>query len=122
MRSKSTNKAVPLLMTICLVLMLLPRIVMPIIAATPGTYNAGDIAVINRIIANNGLNWTTADPADGSYVPGGWTGIVWSDDNTDKRILELDVSGKNLAGTLDVAGLTDLNLLNCRDNRLTALA
>ena len=40
------------------------------------TYNPGDIAVINAIIDNNGLNWTKANPADGSYVPADWTGVT----------------------------------------------
>jgi len=45
--------------------------------AVPGTYNPGDIAVINNIIANNGLNWTPA-PTDGSSVPADWGGGIWS--------------------------------------------
>ena len=38
---------------------------------TAQTYDPGDIAVINNIIENNGLDWAKA-PEDGSYVPRGW--------------------------------------------------
>jgi len=89
--------------------------------AQPGTYNAGDIAVINSIIANNGLNWTPANPADGSYIPDDWYGLEWTSDITNKRIFELYVEGKNLNGTLDVSGLEKLENLDCLNNQLTAI-
>ncbi|MDR0872370.1 MAG: hypothetical protein LBN27_02735, partial [Prevotellaceae bacterium] len=94
---------------------------------TAPVYNPGDIAVINAIIDNNGLNWTKANPADGSYVPADWkngfgqTGVFWSDDAENKRVTELDVQEKNLTGTLDVTGLTAMDVLRCNNNQLTAL-
>jgi len=88
--------------------------------AQPGTYNAGDIAVINNIIANNGLDWTPA-PTDGSSIPADWTGCSWTSDASNKRITYLDVFSKFLNGTLNVSGLNNLQYLSCYYNQLTEL-
>ncbi|MDR2145794.1 MAG: hypothetical protein LBE91_04970 [Tannerella sp.] len=91
-------------------------------AHVPGqTYNPGDIAVINAVIDNNGLQWTKAEPADGSFAPADWTGVTWSDDETGKRITGLDVNTQSLTDELDVTGLTALTYLNCGDNQLASL-
>ena len=90
-----------------------------IINAAP-VYNPGDIAVINAIIDNNGLNWTKA-PEDGSAIPVGWTGIIWSDDPIDKRITRLDLYANGLSGEVDVSGLTEMEWLDCGCNELTML-
>ena len=102
----------------------------PSLAADP-VYNPGDIAVINAIIDNNGLNWTKADPADGSYVPSDWplnwgyptsgSGINWSGDATNKRIVELYINIQSLTGTLNVSGLANLQILSCSNDALTGL-
>ena len=92
----------------------------PSLAADP-TYNPGDIAVINAIITNNGLNWTKANPADGSYVPSDWSGVTWSSGAMNRRITELDIYNKGLTGTLNVSGLTKLQSLFCEYNKLTKL-
>jgi|GEM_PF-6237155 len=84
-------------------------------------YNADDIAVINAIIKDNGLNWTPANPADGSAVPADWTGVTWSNDDMNKRITELYIPGENLTGTLNVSDLYSLEWLNCGNNKLSAL-
>jgi len=98
--------------------------------ASPQLYNPDDIAVINAIIANNGLNWTPADPADGSYCPADWEqnmtstppeGVKWSGDETNKRIEGLHVQNKFLTGALNVSGLTNLLRLVCSDNSLSSL-
>ncbi|MCL1943832.1 MAG: hypothetical protein FWF54_09840 [Candidatus Azobacteroides sp.] len=87
----------------------------------PGIYHPGDIAVINAIIDNNGLQLTKA-PADGSSLPSEWIGVtVWSNDGIDKRITDLDISSQSLTGTLDVSELINLQALNCYNNGLTAL-
>ncbi|MDR1422753.1 MAG: hypothetical protein LBI64_07840, partial [Coriobacteriales bacterium] len=93
-----------------------------------GDYNAGDIAVINAIIDNNGLQWTKASPADGSFIPADWwpetsagPGITWSEDATDKRIRILRIYSQNLTGTLNVSGLAELINLNCLNNQLTGV-
>jgi len=111
------------------------------LAAAPGTYNAGDISVINDIIANNGLYWTPANPADGSYVPSDWVAAIWSQDATNRRIIQLNPWNGRLTGTLDVSGLSglqtlhigrcqlkalselppELTFLDCWDNQLTSL-
>jgi len=85
------------------------------------TYHAGDIVVINSIIDNNGLKWTKANPADGSYVPADWTGIEWSGDVTDKYVGGLNIQDQSpeLTGVLDVSGLSNLYYLYCSSNQLT---
>ena len=99
-------------------------------AQIPARYNAGDMAVINAIIENNGLKWTKAEPADGNFTPEDWTGIKWSDDDSNRRIVQLiiqsasfgeDIEEGTLTGTLDVSKLTDLQYLDCSNNRLTSL-
>jgi len=87
-------------------------------------YNVGDITVINNIIANNGLNWTPANPADGSYIPADWDDeeyCVWTSDLSNKRITELKLNWQDLTDTLDVSGLVNLQYLGCAGNQLTAL-
>ena len=91
------------------------------VMATAGDFNTGDIAVINAIIDNNGLGWTKDNVADGDTIPVDWTGVIWSADNTNKRITSLNIGNKNLTGTLDVSGLSALTDLACNDNQLTAL-
>jgi len=93
----------------------------------PGTatddpkYYPGDIAVINAMIDNNGLPWTKAVPADGSYVPGDWNGIGWDYQTKPLRIQKLYLTGLSLTGSLDVSGLTNLYEIHCYYNSLTAL-
>jgi len=96
--------------------------------STTPIYNPGDIAVINAIIDNNGLQWTKADPADGSYVPDDWTysiqsgqGIRWTNDEFNKRIQMLYINQQSLYGSLNVSELTNLFILMCQDNNLTSL-
>ena len=89
------------------------------------TYNPGDIAVINNIIANNGLNWTPCTDPSGYSAPGWPTmgGVTWSSDATNKRITHLMIVSQSpkLTGTLDVGGLTNLSELFCHGNSLSAL-
>jgi len=84
-------------------------------------YYPDDVAAINKIIAANGLQWTMADPADGTYVPADWSGIVWTDDTCNKRISQLDLEGEALTGILDVTRLSELTGLICNGNRLSGL-
>ncbi|MCL2141256.1 MAG: Ig-like domain-containing protein [Methanimicrococcus sp.] len=112
--------------------------------AAPGDYNTSDVAVINNIIATNGLNWTPA-PTNGSTIPSDWVGVAWSDgsnitrtnktsllrNNTttkfntsslnNHRIVILDLGSENLNGSLNVTGLTMLEEMYCDDNNLTSL-
>ncbi|MDR2231661.1 MAG: InlB B-repeat-containing protein [Tannerella sp.] len=81
-------------------------------------YSAADIAVINEIIEENGLDWPKAT---GNVPPPEWTGITWSSGSTGKRILSLDLSREALKDTLNVSGLTELQTLNCYNNNLTGL-
>lgn len=88
-----------------------------------GDYNAGDIEAVNDIIDNNGLSWTPAVPADGSYVPSGWTGVTWSgsDGDTDRRMIKLNLSPMGLHGILDVSGMTELTELICSYDDLSGI-
>ena len=79
-------------------------------------YNPGDIAVINALIAATGLGWNPTLPADGSWVHASWTGVTWSADAVNKRIIRLDVHTKFLTGSADVSGLTALVELRCHNN------
>jgi len=94
----------------CLLLLLIFAI---LIAAMPmaSAYNSGDVNVINNI---NGLN-LGSDPSK-------WDAdiVKWSGDSS-PRIIELNISGKGLAGNLNLAGLDKLEYLDCSDNQLTNL-
>ena len=129
MTLKKASKITALFMVVCLILVIIPFPAAPALAAEPGTYNSGDIAVINDIIANNGLNWTTADPADGSYVPEDWGyelpvmayKVLWSEDDFDKRIIGLSFESDDMFGDLDLRDLTELTDLVCSGSQLTSL-
>ena len=92
------------------------------VQSAPGYFNTGDIAVINAMIDNNGLNWTKA-PADGSFVPYDWQGLWWwSDNDTNYRIISMLMqSSQPLTGDLDLTGLTRLKFLDCSGYKLTSL-
>jgi len=122
------------LLILVLVLALLPLVACEMKEVTT-TYNPGDIAVINKIIDKNGLNWEKATPADGSYVPESWAGnlaeeysagidyfgIEWSVDEINKRITTLYISDLGLTGKLDVTGLTALKWFWCDGNQLAEI-
>jgi len=97
-----------------------------IVVGTPGTYNTGDIAFINSLIADKGLSWTPA-PADGSAVPADWidaggsAGTRWSADATNKRVIELRLHSMGIAGALNVSALSTLTDLTVNDNYLTSV-
>ena len=112
-----TKNLLPILFMVCVALTLMSTTAL----AAPGDYNTGDIAVINDIIDNNNLSWTKASPADGSYAPSDWVGVIWSSDATNKRIAELYIRSSNLEGDLDVSGLSALKQLECGRNDLTSL-
>jgi len=93
----------------------------PAVHTVAQKYNKGDIAVINAIIDVNKLSWTPVAPVDGTYVDTSWSGVIWSEEETNRRIVTLFVDDKSLEGTLDVSGLTSLEWLSCNDNALTAI-
>ncbi len=89
--------------------------------AAPGDYNKDDIAVINGIIDNNGLNLPKA-PDDGSDAPPEWVEkVIWSDAEPGKRIIELNLKDCNLTGDLNLNALEELEKLNCGTNNLASL-
>lgn len=120
MKIKYNKTPVFLLLTACLLLGVIPLLLSSGLAAEE-LFNPGDIDVINSIIDNCGLDWTKADPADGSDIPADWTGAEWSEDAVSKRITGLDISGKSLTGTLDMSGLISLVNLKCNNNDLTEI-
>ncbi|MCL1896161.1 MAG: InlB B-repeat-containing protein [Clostridiales bacterium] len=81
----------------------------------------GDLAVINKIIKDNGLDWWEPAPTDGSRVEIDWPGVAWSDAKTGKRVVGLDVTDYDLEGDLDVSGLSELTHLYCWENRFESI-
>ncbi len=89
-----------------------------------GTYNADDIAAINKIIT---INWSGSGatpelaPDDGSSVPDGWGFVEWSDDPTDKRVTKLDLVDRDMTISLDLSDLTALEELDLAYNNFTEI-
>ncbi len=76
-------------------------------------YHDGDVAVVNNIIDNNGLQAT-------KDAPESWDFAVW-DENEPKRVVVLDLNNKNLSGTIDLWNLKSLVQFNCDNNHLTEI-
>ena len=83
-----------------------------------GEYNAGDVAVINSMIDNNGLAWTKA-PADGSSVPDDWVGVSWT--GTPKRIYSIILNNQGMTGAMVISDCTALFDFDLAFNGLTSL-
>ncbi|MDR2486738.1 MAG: InlB B-repeat-containing protein [Clostridiales Family XIII bacterium] len=93
------------------------------LAPAQNTYDAGDIAVINKIIADNGLSWDPImDIEADTSIPSNWNSVEWSTESTGKRITKLSFSYTySLEGTLDVSQLSELTWLDCYSNKLTGI-
>jgi hypothetical protein len=76
-------------------------------------YDPADVAVINALIANNGLDATPDAPES-------WTFASWSVDYP-KQIKYLNLYNKGLYGVASFAGLTRLIRLYCNNNSITGL-
>jgi len=123
MQKRISVKISAVILAVVMVLGMTPGVMLISKASPPGTYNTGDIAVINALVANNGLGSALA-PADGSSVPSGWNNtIIWSNSVSDKRVKEIwsNHNYVGLTGTLDVSGLSNLEQLSCYSNNLTGL-
>lgn len=119
---KTRNFGVPARQVVAsLALVIMISLAMPGAAQSPSLYHAGDIAVINAIIYNNGLRWEKAPADSSSALPKDWNQLRWSNDANDKRITALDLKAKSLSGVLDVSGLSELQYLVCSDNQLSSL-
>jgi hypothetical protein len=91
-------------------------------APLPIIYNPDDIAVINKLIANNGLGWTATFPADGTVVDPSWSpGVTWSSVATNKRIVSINFSATTLSGAVNLSPLDELEWLNCSGKNITSL-
>ena len=77
------------------------------------TYAPADVAVINALIANNGLKATPSDPAS-------WSFAIWNN-ATPRQITELKLNHSNLSGAASFSGLSQLKALFCDNNNLTEL-
>ena len=77
------------------------------------TYDPTNVAVINALIANNGLNATPDDPET-------WDFAVWNNE-TPKQINGLYLVQKNLTGAISFEGLNSLKTLHCWGNNLTKI-
>jgi endoglucanase len=89
-----------------------------------GDYHPGDVAVINALIDNNGLDWTRDAPAswpvldnEGYLVP---AGVVWNNESP-ARIVTLQLMDKNLTGTASFSGLEKLEELECTSTGLSGI-
>ena len=79
------------------------------------TYYAGDVAVINRMIAEHGLVASANSPST-------WRSFVeWTIVGNAYRITSLGRFVSNLTGNLNLTELTELQYLNIRENKLTSL-
>ncbi|MDR1800526.1 MAG: hypothetical protein LBQ95_01580 [Lachnospiraceae bacterium] len=95
-------------------------------------YNSGDIAFINALIDNNGLSWDKA-PSDGTSIPSSWdwtffsdnvspmTGVIWSNDGGNKRIVKLALCRSKISGEVDFGALGELTSLYASENSITSI-
>jgi Leucine-rich repeat (LRR) protein len=86
--------------------------------AAPGDYNPGDIAVINDLIDNNGLNLPECPYVNGDVSPtwmrNNWPGVTWTNTSgAGARIIELNIPGGSLQGVLELNNLSNLIRLDC---------
>lgn len=77
-------------------------------------YDLNDVAIINNIIEDTGMAYQTNRPDQ-------WDFVVWKEKDNVKRATELQLSNKGMTGALDITGLTELVVLDCSHNQLTAL-
>jgi len=77
-------------------------------------YHPADVAVINALIENNGLNEKTDNPASW------WSFAFWNKGNP-KQIIRLNLINRGLSGIADFTGLTQLEMLHCSNNNLSEL-
>jgi len=122
------KKSVSILIALILLLSILP-IAQVAQADAPGTYNPGDIAIVNALIDRYppGECPYLKAPADGSADPA-WGGVAWSNSATDKRLEYLRIprglpsmGTKPFEGPLDVSALDKLKTLDCTQHAITAL-
>lgn len=81
------------------------------------TFNADDIAALERIKQQNGsysLGWLP-------YCYEYWEGVTWTNPETDRRVVRLVLPGKHLSGVLDLEGLSELRTLYVSSNDLSGL-
>ncbi|GAA6293254.1 hypothetical protein F220043C3_16880 [Enterocloster asparagiformis] len=78
-------------------------------------YNLNDVAIINSIIEDTGLEGYQTNRPDE------WDFVTWKETDNGKQVQELMLEEKGMTGVLDISGLTELTELNCENNELTAL-
>ena len=81
--------------------------------ANAQTYDPTNVAVINALITNNGLEATPDAPET-------WDFAIWNDE-TPKQIIRLNLYERNMIGAASFAGLNSLEFLWCTDNNLSEL-
>lgn len=82
-------------------------------------YSANDIAAVNNIIENNGLKGYEKNAPE-AWSAGGL--VFWNRGSDGKQYVQnLNLEKKQLSGTLDVSGMSELKYLKCGDNDLTGL-
>lgn len=83
--------------------------------AALGDYNASDVAVINKMIQNNGLTGYALN------APDTWDFVIWIGSAPNKRVFYLTFIDKNISGHLDLRNLTSLTNMTCQNNNVTGL-
>lgn len=91
-------------------------------------YDPADVAVINTLLENNDANGTLAENGWRIGQPQTWTtpkrragrtaSLVWNDNG---RLEKIDLSFNQLAGALDLSGLSELKSLTLSHNQLTSI-
>lgn len=79
------------------------------------SYNSSELNTLHSFVNSNEnaqiLNWDLDDPST-------WTGITWSEDG---NVEGIDLSFKNLSGSLDLSNFNSLKQLDVTGNNLTSL-
>lgn len=79
------------------------------------SYNSSELNTLHSFVNSNVnaqiLNWDLNDPST-------WTGITW---NEDGNVEGIDLSFKNLSGSLDLSNFSSLKKLDITGNNLTSL-
>jgi len=92
--------------------------------------NPDDVAAVKSLYkSTNGPNWRVqtgwmkGDPCSSPETGSTWYGITCSTINNERRIVEIELEGYNLDGTIptDFRKLSELRTLNLRDNKLNGM-
>ncbi|MDO4627882.1 MAG: fibronectin type III domain-containing protein, partial [Planctomycetia bacterium] len=88
-------------------------------------YNENDFTKIRNFLeqtnAQGVKNGTTMNANYNADDPTTWSGVNWSENNDEKRVVYIHWRERGLAGDLDLTNCTMLECLECEHNQLTSL-